>query len=152
MDSSQYLIHKYRGRIGIEPGAGLMPHEWAMAEIILRCLDGKVIVQKVSDIPGVKRADMLYNGDLAELKHTAGLLATLDGHLRRAAKQAKGELVFIDITGASYSNTDAVAVIINRMHRSGLKETLLMRDGKIIMSVHQDSKGFATKRPPTALQ
>ena len=119
-------------RLAFEPGAKLKPHEKKMVEWILQNLGGRVVVKRRSNVEGKMTADIVYDGRLAEIKATSGTLSTLDGQVRRAIKQAKGDIVFVDITGASYTNKEALRVIEHRMYRSDLKEAYVLRNWKLV--------------------
>lgn len=128
------LLKSQKADVHRETGAYLRKHEEKVLDWIVDNVGGKIVVLKKNEEDHISTPDlrmMMY----AEIKTTSGTLNTLDKHVRQACKQTGGGWLFIDITGAGYSDFEAIATIQNRMLRNGLSDTWIIRDGKLVARI-----------------
>ena len=134
-------IRRRPAHFEMEEGAEPSMKEWEMIVWILENVGGELVVRRVIDKKGMKTSDLIHDGIFAEIKHTNGVLNTLNKRLGKATKQAKGGKVFVDITGAKYSNDEAIIVAISRVMSKELSEIYLIRKEKLVMRIQH-------KKPP----
>lgn len=117
-----------------EKGSSLNYQEEHVLGWIARHIGGKIIVLKKREQDGATTPDLKMS-QLAEIKNTSGNLNTLDKHIRTAAKQTEHGWVFVNISGAKYTDEEAITTVKNRMLRSGLSQTWIIRDDKLIAHI-----------------
>lgn len=132
---SKTLPSAQPARITKEQGAHLNTAESATLRWIVRYVGGDITILKTKQENGIKSPDLKINKTLVEIKNTSGNLGTLDKHMRQAAKQTRGGMAYVDITGASYEDVEAITIVANRMLRSGLSEAILIRAGKLVARI-----------------
>ncbi len=82
------------GKITIEDGANVWPHEMDSAKALTR-LGNNIAFIPESDRSGEKRADCYINGELWEMKAPKGAkLMAIERNLKRATKQKARNIIF----------------------------------------------------------
>ena len=78
-------------------------------------IGGNITVLAENNPNGVRNPDLLWNNVLVDIKHTAGTLGTLDGHVQKAMKQTLDGGVIIDVTGTLLNDRDIIDKVRNRL-------------------------------------
>ena len=115
----------------------LSPKETDAAEWLKRTVGGSIVAVPRAEVDGVKTPDLLWNGKPLEIKHTNSSLSALDKAIRRAKHQTDSGGVLIDITGAMYTNEEAIKQVIYRLNRSGGRFVILLRDEILVAYISE---------------
>ena len=120
-----------KGRLH-DPENLLTEKERKSAEWLRDNLGGSIVAIPRADIDNVMTPDLLWNGTALEIKNTNASLSGLDQAVRKAKHQTKGGGVLIDITGADYTDDQAVKQVSGRLRRSGGKFAIIIRDANLV--------------------
>lgn len=123
-----------KAKVLFEPLAHLNVEEKVLLEWLVNNFGGQIIVLAESQQEGIKTPDILCGDYRIEFKTTSGNLNTLDTLLRKAAKQAQGDCVVVNLVRVKYSLQEACITALRRMRRSNLSEVYLLTNG--ITQVH----------------
>ena len=130
------------GSIVIEPGAKPNTNELNIVNWLHSTLGGDITVLKKIDMDNVKTPDLLWRGGLLEVKHVSGTLGTLDKQVRTGLSQTNNGGVLIDITGAAFSDSEAISAAINRIDRKSGDYIILIRDNNLIAYIVVKTDGY----------
>lgn len=124
-----------KAKVVFEPLAQLNSEEKMLLEWLCENFEEQIVVLAESQIEGVKTPDIVCGDRRIELKTTSGNLNTLDTLLRKAAKQARGDCVIVNLVKVAYSPDEAYVVALRRMERSGLNEVYLLMNGEVWLHI-----------------
>ena len=120
------------GSVSFQPGASLSPNEQNAVDWMHDNLGGDITVLARSHVSGVKSPDIEWRGELVDIKHVRGNLNSLDKVVRTAMHQTNNNGAFIDISGAAFSDADAVKTATERLARREGNYVILVRDGVLV--------------------
>ena len=119
-------------RLTKAPGARLNANEQNAVDWMHDNLGGDITVRAESGVPNVPNPDIEWRGELVDIKHTSGSRDTLSKRVQKAMRQTGGGGAFIDISGAAFSNADAIDTVTRRMMGGGGNYVILVRDGVLV--------------------
>jgi len=120
------------GNITYETDAKLNDNELNTVNWIHNNIGGDIKVLAESNINGVKNPDLEWNGSHLEIKHTSGNIGTFSKRVQEAMRQTLNGGAAIDISGAGYSNEEAIGAAISRLSGRNDGYVILVRDSKLI--------------------